>query len=230
MKKWLSLVVGACIIGGVVAVGFALVGCGGISHSPNYNEEQFPTSDAKSRAQIPRLAWPTLSTLNNITLGFGADWVVKKGCDDKWKKHTGIDISAPDRDPKKVVGAPVYAAEQGKVIVVGNDPDWKGWVTIEHIDRNGQKFTTVYWHINPSVRVGQTVKRGQQIGTIANMTSPHLHFGVRNAPYSNVANRGALPATKSCGKDDPQFPEKFENPLLYTKPGNRLESDEDWSE
>jgi hypothetical protein len=51
-----------------------------------------------------------------------------------------------------------------------------------------------------------------------------------HAPYSNVANRGALPATKSCGKDDPQFPEKFENPLLYTKPGNRLESDEDWSE
>jgi hypothetical protein len=52
-------------------------------------------------------------------------------------------------------------------------------VTIDH----GSGFTTSYLHLaSVSVRVGQTVTRGQQIGTVGSTgrsTGPHLHFTMR---------------------------------------------------
>jgi murein DD-endopeptidase MepM/ murein hydrolase activator NlpD len=71
----------------------------------------------------------------------------------------------------------------------------------------------------PWVKQGQAVRRGQQIGVVYDLGSnSHLHFGIRNAAYSNVGNRGALPKTRSCGPSDPQWPEQTVNPLDYTKP------------
>jgi murein DD-endopeptidase MepM/ murein hydrolase activator NlpD len=176
---------------------------------PDVNEQGTAVEgDALVQSRVPRLEWPT-DRGAKIALGYGADWL-DNGCDGKKKRHTAIDI-------KVGKGRPVYAGEAGKVVVVGSDPTWKGWVTIEH--SSGGKFTTVYWHISPSVKTGQAVSRGQKIGVVADMGSnTHLHFGVRDAAYSNTANRGALPRNKACGTSDPQFPERFKNPLDFTSP------------
>ncbi len=107
------------------------------------------------------------------------------------------------------------AAQGGVVKVVGADPAWKGWVTIEHQNSRGARYTTVYWHLSKvSVKAGQTVKRGQQIGTVADLGgNTHLHFGVRDAAYSNTSNRGGLPVT-AC-TDYPAWPESFKDPKRY---------------
>jgi len=133
-------------------------------------------------------------------------------CDGYLKKHAVIDILAPK-------WAPVFAAENATVVVVSYDPTWCYWATLEHRDWQGLRYTSVYWHIVPAVSQGQTVSRGQQIGWVADMgANTHLHFGGRNAPYSNTANRGALPRYTPCGTYDPVFPEVFVNPLWFTSP------------
>ena len=155
------------------------------------------------------LKWPLSGTLADRTINqlFGADWPDGK-CDGLVKKHAGVDISA-------VKGESVYAANAGIVrAIVDGGTQWKKAVTIEHTSSN-PVFTTVYWHIDPVVVVGQELTSGQIIGNIADLGSnTHLHFGVRMSAYSNISNRGALPQTDSDG--DPAFPEHFVDPLeLY---------------
>jgi LysM repeat protein len=89
----------------------------------------------------------------------------------------GVDIAAPS-------GTPIYAAAGGTVIVsrVGG---WNGgygnYVVIEH--EGGVQ--TLYAHMSTdNVSVGETVSRGQGIGTVGNTgqsTGYHLHFEVRGA-------------------------------------------------
>jgi hypothetical protein len=90
--------------------------------------------------------------------------------------------------------------------------NWGKGITIEH---NG--ITTLYLHVVPIASKGQSISKGQKIATIANITGPHLHFGIRESSYSNTANRGALPQInttedKYC-KSDPIFPEAFIDPM-----------------
>lgn len=166
---------------------------------------------ASNGAIIPTyLFWPT-DPKARISTGFGDDWVAK-GCDGLLKRHCAIDISVRK-------GRPVYAAEFGWVVMVGTDPTWKSWITVNHTDWQSRAYTTVYWHVNPQVKIGDQVSKGQRIGTVADMgLNSHLHFGIRNAPYSNIANRGALPRSKCKPSDDPKFPEFFVDPRKYTKP------------
>jgi murein DD-endopeptidase MepM/ murein hydrolase activator NlpD len=161
----------------------------------------------KSQLTDP-LTWPLPGSPNDreITLNFGADWLVS--CGGLIKKHTGIDVFVE-------VGEYVYAAYdvEVKAIVDGRQDGWAYAVTIEHM-RGNEVFTTVCWHVDPLVGYG-TVRKGQKIGTVADLGSnTHLHFGVRLDEYSNVSNRGALPQTECDG--DPAFPEKFVNPGLLT--------------
>lgn len=154
----------------------------------------------QSLATIPPLHWPLPGEIGNrtISLPFGSNWPwgeCPPGID---KRHVGIDLSA-------VVGESVFAAEDGVVQAIIYDPPWEYGVTIEH-----SGFTTVCWHVNPVVSLGQAVSEGQLIATIANLGSnTHFHFGVRDASYSNISNRGALPTTDCDG--DPAFPEFFVN-------------------
>jgi murein DD-endopeptidase MepM/ murein hydrolase activator NlpD len=89
----------------------------------------------------------------------------------------GVDIAAPQ-------GSPIYAAAAGSVIVsrVGG---WNGgygnYVVIDH----GNGVQTLYAHMSTDgVSVGETVSRGQNIGTVGNTgqaTGYHVHFEVRGA-------------------------------------------------
>ena len=89
--------------------------------------------------------------------------------------HLGIDLA--DR-----VGAPIYAAAEGKIIHARYDSSGYGRnILIQH--KFG--YTTMYAHLNSvSVYAGQSVSKGQFIGTLGETgraTGPHLHFEVRIA-------------------------------------------------
>lgn len=95
----------------------------------------------------------------------------------------GVDIAAPS-------GTPIYAAAGGTVIVsrVGG---WNGgygnYVVIDH----GNGVQTLYAHMSTDdVSVGESVARGQKIGSVGNTgqsTGYHVHFEVRGAknPFGN---------------------------------------------
>lgn len=92
----------------------------------------------------------------------------------KIKKHTGVDMAAPQ-------GTDIHAAEGGVVTVA---QWWNGYGNTVVID-HGNGVWTLYGHIRDggiAVSSGQTVSRGQKIaevGSTGNSTGPHLHFEVR---------------------------------------------------
>lgn len=99
------------------------------------------------------------------------------------KLHPGCDFSAP-------IGTPIYATGDGVIQKVRSSRTGYGKeVVIDH----GFGFETRYAHMNSiEVRRGQTVKRGDQIGTVGNSglsTGPHLHYEViRNNRKINPFN------------------------------------------
>lgn len=111
-------------------------------------------------ARVPeglRMLWPTPSKKINQYFRWG---------------HAGIDI---DGD----YSSPVYAAETGRVVIVGhNGRGYGNQITIDH--GGGKK--TLYAHLSKMfIRVGDSVKKGQTIGMIGCTgwcTGTHLHFEV----------------------------------------------------
>ncbi|RMG81642.1 MAG: M23 family metallopeptidase [Bacteroidetes bacterium] len=89
-----------------------------------------------------------------------------------WKMHTGIDFSCR-------IGTPIQATGDGKVVRVQYKKTGYGKnVVIDH----GYGFKTLYGHMSRiDVKVGQTVKKGQQIGLVGSTgtsTAPHCHYEV----------------------------------------------------
>ncbi|MEZ4846801.1 MAG: M23 family metallopeptidase [Bdellovibrionota bacterium] len=86
--------------------------------------------------------------------------------------HTGIDLSAP-------IGTPVRSPADGVVTKIENDAGYGKVLVISH----GYGFSTLYGHNSKIlVKVGQKVKRGEQISEVGNTgrsTGPHLHYEVR---------------------------------------------------
>jgi murein DD-endopeptidase MepM/ murein hydrolase activator NlpD len=94
--------------------------------------------------------------------------------------HSGIDLAARE-------GTPVLSGGGGRVVFAGRYPlrrNVRWWrygnvVVVAH----GERYLTIYAHLEEiSVRRGQTVRRGEQVGTVGNTgwsTSPHLHYEVR---------------------------------------------------
>ncbi|PWA12612.1 peptidase M23 [Pueribacillus theae] len=100
------------------------------------------------------------------------------------KNHNGVDIA-------NSIGTPIRAAASGKVIYAGTMSGYGNTVMIAHTI-NGKSYTTLYAHMSAfSVRNGQSVSQGQQIGKIGNTgasTGPHLHFEVHPGGYKNPVN------------------------------------------
>jgi murein DD-endopeptidase MepM/ murein hydrolase activator NlpD len=90
-----------------------------------------------------------------------------------WGAHPALDIGG-------WTGAPVKAADSGYVTLAatGWNTGYGNYVIIDH----GNGFTTLYSHLNSVyVRSGESVSRGQQIGSVGNTgnsTGPHLHLEV----------------------------------------------------
>lgn len=83
--------------------------------------------------------------------------------------HTGLDLAADE-------GTPFAAFADGTVGVVGESTVLGNYLTLHHADG----YETLYAHCSTiSVAAGQTVSRGEALGTVGatgNATGAHLHF------------------------------------------------------
>lgn len=112
--------------------------------------------------------WPTPSCYY-ITSSFSP--LRKNPVSGIYKRHTGTDIGAS-------YGAEIVAANSGTVTLAGWNSGYGNCVIIDH----GGGKATLYGHMSAySVSQGQTVSKGQRIGSVGstgNSTGPHLHFEV----------------------------------------------------
>ncbi len=122
------------------------------------------------------LSWPISKNSKNynyITSYFGNRDVPVAGAT---ANHGAIDIGVYS-------GTPIYACGDGYVMVSSYNGARGVYVMIKHADN----LYTLYQHLNSSsVKVGQTVKRGQLIAYSGNTgisSGPHLHLEVRTSPY-----------------------------------------------
>lgn len=121
-------------------------------------------------------SWPTISPYI-ITSRFAYRW---------GSHHDGIDISGTGH------GSPIYAVNEGTVIVNTYASDFGYYIVINH--NNG--YLTLYAHLAQSAKVpvGNEVKKEQVIGYMGNTgrsTGTHLHFSViRDSTfrYTNYLN------------------------------------------
>ncbi|WP_335691886.1 cell wall-binding repeat-containing protein [Cytobacillus firmus] len=122
----------------------------------------------------PPFNWPADGTL---TSGFGSRW---------GSFHYGIDIA-------KKGDVPVKAAYDGTVSYAGTMSGYGNTIMIRH---RGDTQETLYAHLRSiSVKKGQIVKTGQQIGWMGStgqVTGQHLHFethlGLWNGSKSNAVD------------------------------------------
>ncbi|MGE4017656.1 MAG: M23 family metallopeptidase [Cyclobacteriaceae bacterium] len=88
--------------------------------------------------------------------------------------HDGVDIAAPR-------GTNVLAAAPGRVVLAKNSDLLAGFGNFVEID-HGQGFVTRYAHLEAiQVKVGQSIAKGQVIGTVGKSggaIAPHLHYEV----------------------------------------------------
>jgi murein DD-endopeptidase MepM/ murein hydrolase activator NlpD len=86
--------------------------------------------------------------------------------------HRGIDLAAPE-------GTEVFAAADGTVIEIGDDPVYGIYIIVSHNDR----WTSLYGHLQRVETVlRQNIKSGNligRVGTTGQSTGPHLHFELR---------------------------------------------------
>ncbi len=139
-------------------------------------------------ADLSYWAWPT-DTPYTITTYYGYRW---------GSMHAAIDIYGPGH------GSNIYAANNGTVVeakagcIAGNlgcNGRQGNYIIINH---NTGNYYTIYMHLSTiQVSVGQTVSRGQKIGTMGNTgevypapssyspySGTHLHFGTfRGHPH-----------------------------------------------
>jgi murein DD-endopeptidase MepM/ murein hydrolase activator NlpD len=85
--------------------------------------------------------------------------------------HRGLDFRSP-------MGNPVKCVADGKVILVGDHYYAGNSVYVDH----GNGVVSMYFHLSePTVKVGDEVKRGQTVGLTGmtgRATGPHLHFSL----------------------------------------------------
>lgn len=91
-----------------------------------------------------------------------------------YKLHSGVDIGGGN------YGARIIAADDGTVSLSKWNGGYGNCVIINH--NNG--YSTLYGHMKAasSLRVGQSVKKGDTVGYVGstgNSTGPHLHFEIR---------------------------------------------------
>lgn len=136
-----------------------------------------PTGTDKPIEYTGGFVWP-VPGFSKITSGYN-------DTESRAHMHGAIDIAG-----RGVYGSKIVASGSGKVILVNKDGRCGGYGNYVIID-HGKGISTLYGHMsNVTVKVGQNVNAGQQIGNVGSTgrsTGPHLHFeyrknGVRRNP------------------------------------------------
>lgn len=132
-----------------------------ISKQMIYGEKEIPNVGTKN------WGWPTNQ---GYTISSPYGWRVDP-IDGSRSLHTGLDIAGTG------LGSPIYASDNGVVIKSEyNGAGYGNYIVINH--NNG--YYTSYAHMNERMaNVGDTVAKGQVIGTVGQTgraTGPHLHF------------------------------------------------------
>jgi len=113
-----------------------------------------------------RLAWPRRA---RVTAGYGEQRTFNTV---RPSQHYGLDLAGK-------VGAPVGAAQAGRVVLVRDAWASGNSVVLWH----GAGLYTTYFHLSRiRVREGQAVGRGERLGEVGatgRASGPHLHWGVR---------------------------------------------------
>lgn len=126
----------------------------------------FFTQDASLLASMPSIR-PNSSMLTTSLFGPRTDPYTNRKV-----MHKGVDIAAEH-------GSDVNVTGDGVVVFAGNRGGYGKSLVVDH----GFGFQTHYTHLSSyQVFVGQSVKRGQSIGSVGNTgrsTGPHLHYEVR---------------------------------------------------
>lgn len=137
---------------------------------------------------------PYLPVLNaSIYKGYYGDELVFNETLKQWETHNGIDFQAAS-------GSSVYSILDGKVIDVYSNVLEGSVVVIEHADGVVSKYASLDETLK--VNVGDSVNRGQVLGTISQSASSeidagaHLHFSLTDdgnkidpASYLNIATK-----------------------------------------
>ena len=152
-----------------------------------YNEQPMPapTQVAPGAGYDGPISGETFFPLPGGDVGtmgrVGADQAFGAPRDGGTRPHAGLDMT----HHSGALNAAVSAYKTGKVIAAVNN-GYRGYVEIDH----GGGLLTRYVHITPSVRVGQTVYGGQQIGNLFPAgQNTHLHFEI----YRNGSAADPLP-------------------------------------
>jgi len=130
----------------------------------NLEKKQFPS--------VP----PTTEGWHSSNFGWRFDPFTGKNA-----MHEGVDFMVPE-------GSPILASASGIVVYSDSHPQYGNMVEIDH----GNDIVTRYAHASRLlVKVGQIVRRGQEIAKVGNTgrsTGNHLHFEVR---YKGLAQNPA---------------------------------------
>jgi murein DD-endopeptidase MepM/ murein hydrolase activator NlpD len=148
---------------------------------------KIPVCSATTVPRLPATSW-TVPVTAGLVSGFRTS---------SRPTHDGVDLGAARNTPIKAVAAGIVIRVVCNASTNNCDVDGSrnisgcGWYAeIQHTGR----IVTRYCHMvrRPSVRVGQSVARGQiigYVGTSGSSSGPHLHFEVHlNAPPANHAN------------------------------------------
>ena len=137
-----------------------------------------------------RLTPPTVPKY--VSSGWGASRAYRGG----W--HAGLDFPAAK-------GSPMLAAADGRVVYVKNvSTSFAGKYPI--IDHGNGVYTRYLHAEHVSAKVGQQVRRGEQIGTVGTTgttnSAPHVHFDVKLSPaaLAEYERRYGKPTTGFSGK------------------------------
>ncbi len=87
-----------------------------------------------------------------------------------WRTHDGTDFAGE-------LGQKVKALADGKVTAVTESPMWGTVITVDH----GMEVISRYYGVKPAVKAGDSVKVGDQLGTLIEIPcesadAPHLHL------------------------------------------------------
>lgn len=111
-----------------------------------------------------------------------------------WARHLGDDLVLDPHTKIHAIGDGVVVWSEVRV-GSKDHPNWGGLVVIGHQHKEtGEAFFSLYGHLEQlTVDEGDQVRRGDELGQVANGNSPengwwaipHLHFGVYVGPWTD---------------------------------------------